>query len=94
MVVKCWQSAVSVCGTLTAFAFEIHLADAPGEAEADEAAVVAPAVVFGVVGIGGDGVRVGGLEKVVDFEVEREVAVEEVGAESEVDIEVRIGTTE
>ena len=83
-----------ICGTLAAFAFEVHLADAPGEAEADEAAVVAPAVVFGVVGVGGDGVRVGGLEEVVDLEVEREVAVEEVGTEAEVDVEVRFAATE
>ena len=47
-----------VGGTLAAFAFEVHLVDAPGEAEADEAAVVAPAVVFGVVGVGGDGMRI------------------------------------
>ena len=59
-----------VCSALAAFAFEVHLAYAPSEAEADEATVVAPAVVFGVVGVGGDGVRVGGLEEVVDFEVE------------------------
>jgi len=26
---------ISICGTLAALAFEIHLADAPGEAEAD-----------------------------------------------------------
>ena len=83
-----------VGGTLAAFAFEVHLAYAPGEAEADETAVVAPAVVFGVVGVGGDGVRVGGLEKVVDLEVEREVAVEEVGTEAEVDVEVRFAATE
>ena len=79
---------------MAAFAFEVHFADAPGEAEADEAAVVAPAVVFGVVGVGGDGVRVGGLEEVVDFEVEREVAVEEVGADAEVDIEEWLAATE
>ena len=83
-----------VCGTLAAFAFEVHFADAPGEAEADEAAVVAPAIVFGVVGVGGDGVRVGRLEKVVDLEVEREMAVEEVGTEAEVDVEVRFAATE
>ena len=47
-----------VGGALAAFAFEVHLAYAPGEAEADEAAVVAPAVVFGVVGVGGDGMRI------------------------------------
>ena len=79
---------------MAAFAFEVHLADAPGEAEADEAAVVAPSVVFGVVGVGGDGVRVGRLEEVVDLEVEREVAVEEVGAEAEVDVEIRFITTQ
>ena len=88
------SSALSVCGTLAAFAFEVHFADAPDEAEADEAAVVAPAVVFGVVGVGGNGVRVGGLEKVVDLEVEREVAVEEVGAEAEIDVEVWLPATE
>ena len=52
------SSALSVCSTLAAFVFEVHLADAPGEAEADEARVVAPTVVFGIVGVGGDGVRI------------------------------------
>ena len=89
-----FQYSYLVCCTLAAFVFEVHLADAPGEAEADEARVVAPAVVFGVVGVGGDGVRVGGLEKVVDLEVEREVVVEEVGAEAEIDVEVWLPATE
>ena len=88
------SSALSVCGTLAAFAFEVEFADAPSDTEADETGVVAPAVVFGVVGVGGDGVRVVGLEEVVDLEVEREVAVEEVGAESEVDIEEWLAATE
>ena len=79
---------------MAAFAFEVHFADAPGEAEADEAAVVAPVVVLGVVGVGGDGVRVGGLEEVVDFEVEREVAVAEVGTEAKIDVEIRFITTQ
>ena len=83
-----------VGGTLAAFAFEVHFADAPSEAEADEAGVVTPAVVLGVVGVGGDGVRVGGMEKVVDLEVEREVVVEEVGAEAEIDVEVWLPATE
>ena len=84
----------SISCPLASLAFKVHFADAPGEAEADEATVVAPAVVFGVVGVGGDGVRVGGLEKVVDLEVEREVVVEEVGAESEIDVEVWLPATE
>ena len=79
---------------MAAFAFEVHLADTPGEAEADETAVVAPAVVFSIIRVGGDGVHVGRLEEVVDLEVEREVAVEEVGAEAEVDVEVRFITTQ
>ena len=61
----------SISCPLAAFAFEVHFADAPSEAEADVAGVIAPAVVFGVVGVGGNGVRVGGLENVVDFEIER-----------------------
>ena len=53
---------VLISGTLAALAFEIHLADAPGEAEADITRVVAVAVVVAVVGVDGDGVGVGGLE--------------------------------
>ena len=77
-----------ICGTLAAFAFEVHLADAPGEAEADITRVVTVAIVVAVVGVDGDGVGIGGLEEVGDTEVEREVAVEEVGAEAEVNVEV------
>ena len=79
---------------MAAFAFEVHLADAPGEPDADEAAVVAPAIVFGIIGVGGDGVRVGRLEEVVDLEEKREVAVKEVSAESKIDVEVRFITTQ
>ena len=84
----------SISCPLAAFAFKVHLADAPGEAEADITRVVAVAVVIAVVGVDGDGVGVGRLEEVGDTEVEREVAVEEVGAETAVDVEVGLRVAE
>ena len=78
----------SISGTLATLAFKVHLADAPCKTKADIAAIVVPAIVLCVVGVGRDGMGVGGLEEVGDAEVEREVAVKQVCADAEVDVEV------
>ena len=78
----------SISCPLASLAFKVHFADTPGEAEADITRVVAVAVVVAVVGVDGNGVSVGRLEEVGDAKVKREVAVEEVGAEAEVNVEI------
>ncbi len=65
-------------------ALEFHLAEAEGDAEGEVARVVAGGIAAGEVGVGvGRGTRVG-VEDILDVEVERQVAVHQVGTDAEV----------
>ena len=82
-----------VRGSLASLALQLHLANAPGESDTDEARVEAPAA--GGLVVGGRGVAAifGHAKDVVDCEVNTQLTLEEVGASTKVNALVCISKT-